>query len=208
MKFGQGPLGRVFSLEHSRAAYLADFALLYASIAALAAFLAVRGAPERRGEIAAFAVVGLAGWTLIEYVLHRFVLHSLQPFRRWHALHHLRQTDLIYAPSILSVSAVTGLAFLLGWVLGDLSRACALTLGLLIGYVGYSVTHHAVHHWSGGNTWLRRRKRWHSLHHRPSQPPGRYGVTTAVWDHVFRSAVRVPVSRPRVPQQIAPAALK
>ena len=34
---------------------------------------------------------------------------------------------------------------------------------------------------------LRRRKRWHSLHHRPGQPEGRYGVTTAFWDHVFRS---------------------
>jgi sterol desaturase/sphingolipid hydroxylase (fatty acid hydroxylase superfamily) len=197
MEFGRGLLGRVFSLEHSRAAYLADFALLYTSIAVLAAFLVATGTPGRLGEVVAFAVMGLGVWTLIEYVLHRFVLHGLQPFRRWHALHHRRQTDLIYAPTIVSVSAVTGLAFLSGWVLGDLSRACALTLGLLIGYVAYSITHHAVHHWSGGNAWLRRRKRWHSLHHRPSQPLGRYGVTTAFWDHVFRSAVRA-----------APAALK
>jgi sterol desaturase/sphingolipid hydroxylase (fatty acid hydroxylase superfamily) len=190
MKLGQGLLGRVFSLEHSKAAYLADFALLYAFIAALAAFLVATGTPERRGELAALAVIGLAGWTLIEYALHRFVLHGLQPFQRWHALHHRRQTDLIYAPTILSVSAVTGLAFLSGWMLGDLSRACALTLGLLIGYVAYSMTHHAVHHWSSDNAWLRRRKRWHSLHHRPSQPPGRYGVTTALWDHVFRTTAQ------------------
>jgi hypothetical protein len=58
---------------------------------------------------------------------------------------------LIYAPTILSVSAATGLAFLSGWMLGDRFRACALTLGLLIGYVGYSITHHAVHYWRSDN---------------------------------------------------------
>ena len=31
---------------------------------------------------------------------------------------------------------------------------------------------------------------WHSLHRRPSQPPGRYGVTSAFWDHVFHSTAQ------------------
>jgi sterol desaturase/sphingolipid hydroxylase (fatty acid hydroxylase superfamily) len=187
MKLGQGRLRRLFSLQHSRAAYLADFALLYAAVSGLAAFLVGTDRPERRGGVAAFVVIGLGSWTLIEYAVHRFLFHGLQPFRRWHALHHRRQTDLIYVPTTVSVSAVTGLALLSGWMLGELSRACALTLGVLIGYVAYSITHHAVHHWSGRNVWLRRRKRWHSLHHRPGQPPGRYGVTSAFWDHVFHS---------------------
>ena len=195
MKFGQGPFGRVFSLEHSKAAYLADFALLAVSIAGLAVFLVVVGTRERRGEIAVFALMGLAGWTLIEYVVHRFVLHGLRPFRRWHAVHHRRQTDLVYAPTILTGSVGMGLVFLPAWMLGDLCRACALMLGLLIGYFAYSITHHAVHHWRGDITWLRRRKRWHSLHHRPSQPPGRYGVTTAFWDHVFHTTAQSPSVR-------------
>ena len=183
-----GPFARVFSLEHSRAAYLADFALLYVSIAALAVFLLATGTRERAGATFGFVLLGLASWTVIEYLLHRFVLHGLEPFRRWHAIHHRRQTDLIYAPTILLASVVTGLAFLAAWMLGDPSRACALLLGLLIGYLVYSITHHAVHHWRGSTMWLRQRKRWHSLHHRPSQPAGRYGVTTAFWDHVFRTA--------------------
>ena len=206
MNFEEGALGRLFSVEHSKAAYLADFALLYASIAALATFLVVTGTGARRGEVAAFALTGLGGWTLIEYVLHRFVLHGLEPFQRWHALHHRRQTDLIYAPSILTVSGVAGLVFLPAWMLGDLSAACALMFGFLIGYVAYSITHHAVHHWSGRGGWLRRRKRWHSLHHRPSQPAGRYGVTTAFWDHVFRSTAQPPVRRAGIRQAVAPLA--
>jgi len=117
MKLGQGLFRRVFALEHSKTAYLADFALLYAAIAGLAAFLVVTGTRARGAEVAAFVLTGLGGWTLIEYLLHRFVLHGLQPFRRWHALHH-----------------------------------------------------------------------------RPGQPPGRDGVTTAFWDHVFRSTAQ-PQSR-------------
>jgi len=185
--FGQAGLGGLLSFKHSKVAYVADFALLYISIAGLAAFLLVSGAREHLTEVVAFALMGLAGWTLIEYVLHRFVLHGLEPFQYWHALHHQRQTDLIYAPVILTASVATGLVFVPVWMMGGLRRACALMLGLLIGYVTYSVTHHAVHHWTCDGAWLRRRKRWHSLHHRPRQPAGRYGVTTAFWDHVFRS---------------------
>jgi sterol desaturase/sphingolipid hydroxylase (fatty acid hydroxylase superfamily) len=187
MHAGQGQLRRVFSVEHSKAAYLADFALLFASTAGLATFLVATSTRERWIEIAAFVPAGLAGWTLIEYVVHRFVLHGLRPFSSWHALHHRRQTDLIYAPTILTAAVITGLVFLPAWMLGGLWRACALMLGLLSGYAAYSVTHHAVHHRRGDGAWLRRRKRWHSLHHRPSEPPGRYGVTTAFWDHVFRT---------------------
>ena len=207
MKFEQIPFGRLFSLEHSRVAYIADFALLYASVASLATFLMLAGARERRGEFAAYALLGFGGWTLIEYMLHRFVLHRLEPFQGWHALHHRRQTDLIYAPTVVTVGAVTGFVFLPAWMLSDLCRACALTLGVLMGYGAYSVTHHAVHHWRSGSAWLRRRKRWHSLHHRPGQAGGHYGVTTAFWDHVFRSAPR-DTAQPRLTSHAGPIRLR
>lgn len=191
MKFAPAAFGRILSLRHSKAAYIGDFALLYACIAGLVTLLLASGVRERLAEVAAFALIGLAGWTLIEYALHRFVLHRIEPFRRWHALHHQRQRDLIFAPAILTVSAAAGLVFLPVWILGGLLRAGALMLGLLIGYVAYSATHHAVHHWSCERVWLRSRKRWHSLHHRPGLPAGHYGVTTAFWDHLFRSAPQI-----------------
>jgi sterol desaturase/sphingolipid hydroxylase (fatty acid hydroxylase superfamily) len=134
--------------------------------------------------------VGFGSWTLIEYKIHGFVLHRLKPFQRWHTMDHRRQTDLIYTPTVLTAGAVTGFAFLPARMLSDPFRACALTLGLLIGYAAYSVTHHAVHHWRCDGAWLSRRKRWHSLHHRPGQPVGRYSVTTAFRDHVFRSTAQ------------------
>src|SRR5581483_2376413 len=125
----------------SKVAYLAEFGLLFACTAGLAAFLAVTSTPERWLRLAIFVGAGLAGWTLIEYLVHRCVLHGLEPFSTWHALHHRRQTDLIYAPTILTAAATTGLVFLPAWMLSDLYRACALMLGLLTGYTAYSVTH-------------------------------------------------------------------
>jgi sterol desaturase/sphingolipid hydroxylase (fatty acid hydroxylase superfamily) len=74
-----------------------------------------------------------------------------------------------------------------------LALAGAVTLGVVAGYLAYAVTHHATHHWRSGNPWLQRRKRRHALHHHDKTVPRCYGVTSAFWDHVFRSAlIRAP----------------
>ena len=140
--------------------------------------------------IAAIALAGLVSWTAIEYALHRFVLHGMQPFARWHAEHHQRPRALICSPTIVSASLIVTLVFLPALLLGGLWRACALTLGVLAGYLAYAITHHATHHWRADNAWMKDRKRWHALHHRQADHPGHYGVTSAFWDHVFGSATR------------------
>ena len=179
----------LFTLEHSRAAYLADFALYAAAVVALAAFLLLDGPRELLGQNAAFALVGLACWTIIEYALHRFVLHGVEPFRRWHGEHHRRPTALICSPTVMSATLIATLVYLPALWLGGLWRACAFTLGVLVGYLAYAVTHHAVHHWRADSAWLKERKRWHGLHHHVERPVC-CGVTTAFWDHVFGSAAR------------------
>jgi cyclopropane-fatty-acyl-phospholipid synthase len=178
-----------FTLEHSRWAYRADFALYGTAVVLLAAFLLAAGPHELRLEIWALALLGLASWSAIEYALHRFVLHGLQPFQRWHAEHHERPTALICSPTLFSATLIATLVFLPALVLGNLWRACALTLGVLSGYLAYAITHHATHHWRADNAWLKQRKRWHALHHHRDGPRC-YGVTSTFWDRVFGSAER------------------
>jgi len=178
----------LLSLEHGKAAYRADFALYGSAVVGLAAFLVVSGPPAQRLEALAFAALGLGGWTAIEYALHRFLLHGIDPFKRWHEEHHRRPGALICIPTIFSASLIFVLAFVPAFVLVGLWNACALTLGVIAGYVLYGATHHAVHHWRARSPWLTRRKRWHALHHRGGASVGGYGVTTAFWDHVFGSA--------------------
>ena len=180
----------LFSLEHSKAAYRADFALYGVSVSALAVFLLAACPRGQRLEIGMLALTGVLSWTAIEYVLHRFVLHGLQPFRGWHEQHHRRPTALICAPTILSATLIATLVFLPALALGGLWRACALTLGVSAGYLAYAVTHHATHHWRGDSAWLKRRKRWHARHHHEIEQPGCYGVTSGFWDHVCGSAHR------------------
>ena len=178
----------LFTMEHGKAAYRADFALYAGAVLALATFLLVAGPPDLRRESLALVVLGLAGWTATEYLLHRFVLHGVDPFKRWHEEHHRRPTALICSPTILSASLIFTLVFLPILALSGLWPACALTLGMLTGYLLYSITHHATHHWHAENAWLKRRKRWHALHHRhPAGQLGGYGVTSAFWDYVFGS---------------------
>jgi sterol desaturase/sphingolipid hydroxylase (fatty acid hydroxylase superfamily) len=115
------------------------------------------------------------------------VLHGLQPFARWHAEHHLRPAALICAPTVLSASLILLLVFLPALVIGGAWPACALSFGLLTGYLAYAITHHATHHWRTDNRWLLRRKRWHARHHSASRNGGHDGVTSGFWDRVFGS---------------------
>lgn len=176
----------LFALEHSRGAYRADFVLYGAAVIVLGGAL-VLVQPLATWPVP--VLLGLASWTLIEYAMHRFVLHGLQPFKDWHARHHERPMARIASPTILSAALIFTLVFLPAFALAGGWRAGALTLGVLIGYLGYAVTHHATHHWNIDNAWLRRRKRAHALHHHLVRP-GHFGVTSSFWDQVFGSLPR------------------
>lgn len=189
----------LFSLEHSRAAYWADFGC-YGLASATMGLALLLASPTGHGlALAGWAAAGMATWTLAEYLLHRFVLHGLPPFNRWHAEHHRRPAALIGSPTLLSASLFAVLAAApAAWLLGAWP-GCALLFGLVTGYLLYGLSHHAMHHamspalqrWP----WLARRRRWHARHHRAgSSPGGHFGVTSGLWDRVFdrlgRSAQR------------------
>jgi len=176
----------LFKLEHSRLAYLTDFAFYSLSILALLAYL-IAYSPLGHGlQLVCFVLLGLGSWTAIEYAIHRFVLHGLPPFNHWHAAHHQRPTALICSSTIFSASLIVILVFLPVWLFTDVWRAGALTLGVTTGYLCYAITHHAIHHWRSNHGWLKRRKRWHALHHHVNTP-GYYGVTSGFWDYVLAS---------------------
>ena len=176
----------LFRLEHSKLAYCADFASYAAAVVFISAWLLAAAPREQELTLGACTVVGIVGWTLLEYLLHRFVLHGLQPFRAWHEAHHDRPAALICTPTVLSAGLIVLLVYLPAcWLIG-MWPANAVTLGVLVGYMSYAVTHHMTHHWRSGNAWLGRRKRWHARHHHVRAPVC-FGVTSGVWDWVFLS---------------------
>ncbi len=173
------------SLEHGKFAYRADFAIYGAAVLGMATLLLVF-APRAQGLVfVALTLAGLVAWSIIEYVFHRFLLHGMSPFREWHAAHHERPSARIASPTIFSASLIGFLVFLPAWLLAGGWQACALTLGVTIGYYAYAITHHATHHWRASSAWLLRRKRWHAAHHHSGAAPRCFGVTSSIWDRVF-----------------------
>lgn len=172
----------MLSLEHGKAAYRADFVLYACAVVGLATFLAVSIPGPMQAQSLALAVFGFIAWTGIEYSLHRFVLHGIEPFKSWHARHHHRPAARICMPTIFSASLIFVLAFVPAFALLGRWGACGFTLGVTTGYLAYGTTHHAVHNWRARGTWLTKRKQWHALHHGGR---GGYGVTTDFWDRLF-----------------------
>lgn len=178
---------KIFMPEHSKAAYLADFLLYGIAILALAVFLIIAGPQSQGLELLGLALLGLMLWTAVEYFIHRFILHGVPPFQQWHEEHHRSPAALIRTPTILSASLILILIFApMLMFSSNLWKACALTLGLLVGYLCYTITHHAIHHWHAKHKWLKQRQQWHGLHH-DLKESGRYGVTSPFWDWVFGS---------------------
>lgn len=174
----------LFKLEQHPVVYFADFVLYPLVIVAGAGVLLWRGAGPLWAMLLA-AVLGFFAWSLIEYLLHRFVFHGVQPFQRWHEAHHQRPFALIGTSTAVSLALM---ALLVYWPLSVLLGhwlALSATLGVAAGYLLYVLVHHATHHWkTAPGTWLHARKRDHALHHRPGAH-GWYGVTSTFWDRVF-----------------------
>jgi sterol desaturase/sphingolipid hydroxylase (fatty acid hydroxylase superfamily) len=135
--------------------------------------------------------VGVAGWTLLEYLVHRFVFHRYSSLgRRLHQLHHDHPNDPDSERSSLSTPL---LAFPIGSLLigaAGLQDGSAIFAGLLLGYLVFIAVHYAVHRWPiEPNSWLYSAKMRHLTHHRFENC--NFGVTTIFWDIVFRTNARI-----------------
>jgi sterol desaturase/sphingolipid hydroxylase (fatty acid hydroxylase superfamily) len=131
----------------------------------------------------ACAVLGLLSWTLSEYVLHRYVYHVWPSFLSvGHDLHHKQPKALIGVPWWLTSCIILGLYSGLASAMSPAATGVVMAFNWL-GYVGYCLAHHGSHHWSLRNSYFRRIKRAHLLHH--AYPEYNWGFTTPLWDIVF-----------------------
>jgi sterol desaturase/sphingolipid hydroxylase (fatty acid hydroxylase superfamily) len=149
-------------------------------------------------------LTGAAGWTLLEYVLHRFVFHARTargPGAMEHRRHHA-QVDY-FAPAwqkALAALVVTAMLLpLLSWLAG-FKLGAAGTLGFVGMYLLYEVLHRRAHTRAPRDRYGRWRRKNHFAHHFMN-PRLAQGVTTPFWDVVF--GTRLSVERVRVPRRLA-----
>jgi sterol desaturase/sphingolipid hydroxylase (fatty acid hydroxylase superfamily) len=145
-------------------------------------------------------LMGLLAWTLLEYVLHRWLFHFVprpgsEPQEDFafliHGVHHDYPYDadrLVMPPAATAVFAIG-----VGWPLHSLVGPhyfAPVFAGLVGGYLWYDLTHYAVHHVRQHTAFGKLQRRNHMLHHFKDSR-ARYGVTTPLWDVVFRTYPRV-----------------
>ncbi len=144
----------------------------------------------------ALAAAGWLVWSLLEYLLHRFVFHrggytETQRLRAFllHGYHHLFPNDgmRLVAPPLMSWPIGACIFAICYFTLGS-EVGPVLFAGIAAGYIAYDWIHYATHHFKlsgrlGG--WL---KRYHLLHHFDGRAEGtRFGVSSPLWDVVFRT---------------------
>jgi 4-hydroxysphinganine ceramide fatty acyl 2-hydroxylase len=144
----------------------------------------------------AWIPAGWLAWTLYEYWMHRVLFHwpakaawSRRMVFVVHGCHHADPQDPERAVMPPAAAAPYALAV---W------GVCALALpepadnvffaGFLAGYLHYDLTHWACHQARPRTRWGQMVRLHHLRHHAPGAN-GNYGVSTPLWDHVFRTVM-------------------
>jgi sterol desaturase/sphingolipid hydroxylase (fatty acid hydroxylase superfamily) len=141
-----------------------------------------------------YIVIGLAVWTLTEYILHRFVFHFNPPGKIgarihfiFHGVHHDYPNDtkrLVMPPSVSIPLAA--LFFLLFQAIFGSVLVAPFFIGFIAGYLFYDISHYAIHHFNmHGKIWLAIKN--HHMRHHYQDPQKGYGVSSPFWDVIFRT---------------------
>lgn len=151
------------------------------------------------------AVMGIASWSLAEYCIHRWAGHDarFRPnfFEREHTRHHARGN--YFAPSWKKLAAALVVLALVAPIAAAIvgpELGLTYAAGFAGFYLSYEVIHHRAHASSGFGPygrWLRRHHFWHHF----ENPRANHGVTSPIWDYVFRTREAPNVIR--VPRKLA-----
>jgi len=140
---------------------------------------------------------GFAFWTLTEYWLHRLIFHW-EPDNAFgrrmhfiiHGIHHDHPNDKLRLVMPPSVSIPLAALFFLGfWALFGSPAAFPLFGGFIFGYLAYDYTHYYVHHFVPKSNLGKQLREQHMRHHFQDHRFG-YGVSSPLWDAVFRTLPR------------------
>jgi sterol desaturase/sphingolipid hydroxylase (fatty acid hydroxylase superfamily) len=177
------------NLSKSRANYWASYVVDFIC-PVLFAYLGLRHWPGWPAMILS-SLFGLFVFTLVEYSIHRWLLHDPRSvLYQAHEAHHLdpeKPSAFLFAASFLVLMPI--------WlILTDVLRvhgASFFLCGFSAGYFYYGALHHFEHTTRINQIpfrWLQGRWAAHSVHHRLDNR--NFGVMTSFWDYVFKTHQR------------------
>jgi sterol desaturase/sphingolipid hydroxylase (fatty acid hydroxylase superfamily) len=148
-------------------------------------------------QLALLVAGGLGVWTLLEYWLHRLVFHwepdhpiGARLHFIIHGVHHDHPNDRLrlVMPPAVSIPLAALFLGLFAFAFGT-PAAYPLFSGLIVGYLLYDYTHYHLHHHVPRTMLGKQLREQHMRHHFQDHRYG-YGVSSPIWDVVFRTLPR------------------
>jgi hypothetical protein len=179
--------------------------VVYAAASLGALTVALRASPA---VAAAAWALGIAFWTFLEYMVHRYVLHGVFPegpgMKHWlhvlfdhlHVEHHKRPWDGNHINGTIKDTGPFLLPVLLVALLLPPQTLLAFLAGLVQAYVVEEWVHHSVHFYHFDNPYFRYIRAHHLYHHSRRGETIAFGLTNGVWD--VACGTRIPADVRRV----------
>lgn len=137
---------------------------------------------------------GVFLFTLIEYVMHRYVFHWFEHDEvgpealqyKFHGVHHDYPKDKqrLAMPPVGSLTISTILLVIFYFIVND--AAFSLLAGINLGYALYLLVHYSVHAYRKPKNFLSVLWKHHAIHHYKDDTVA-FGVSSPLWDYVFRT---------------------
>lgn len=144
--------------------------------------------------VCGLVAAGIVCLSLGEYALHRGIFHfrprTPRQERVWYILHGIHHDDpndatRLVMPPIITLLLAVGVYVGARAVFGPMQGPCFFA-GMAIGYLLYDYIHLYIHH-ARPRTRLGRSLRRHHLQHHYAEEPVNFGVSSPLWDVVFRT---------------------
>jgi sterol desaturase/sphingolipid hydroxylase (fatty acid hydroxylase superfamily) len=187
----------------------------YTTYAAVVLPLAFRANPRRA---ALFLAAGVGFWTLLEYLVHRHILHGIFPdgkswlrhrlhryFDASHGDHHMRPWDGMYIngrfDTVPFALVLAGLSFL-----APLPTAPTFIAAILLCYVIEEWVHYSVHYHTFRSRYFTYIRKHHMFHHGARGGNVAFGLTNGMWDILLDTRISDQDRQKLYGRRTAPAA--
>lgn len=190
------PRGVVLAVEARRSRHrLYPVTIVYTSYSLAVFTFAVR---THRAAALSMTMLGLAVWTYVEYLAHRYILHGRFPCgRTWwsrflnrtfdhlHWQHHQRPWDGNHINGTITDTIWAAGPVALLTFLAPAHTVPVFFAAFLLGYVIEEWCHHSVHYYVLSWPWFRRLKARHFYHHSRRGAEILFGLSNGFWDDVI-----------------------
>ncbi|MEI8254433.1 MAG: sterol desaturase family protein [Deltaproteobacteria bacterium] len=165
--------------------------VVFAPVATYGLYRGLTAGPGALTHTLALFPLGILVWTLIEYLLHRFVFHGIKVTEKnpqnylVHEYHHDFPDDGMRLVMPVTISGPIGVIFAMTYhyLLGPVWMFPMLA-GSAVGYTAYDWIHYYTHHGRPKTAVGKYLRRYHLVHHFTGIDAC-YGVSSPLWDLVF-----------------------